>query len=270
VEDIRLLTKIQEAACRLLLFLTAGSKNKRMQDRVVITVDGLAGSGKTTLSKMLARRLGFAHLNSGLLYRAAGFIAVRDKISFDSPDVLVKRLLEHKLELKVTSSGDASLFLNGEDVTPLLRSAEVSEATSEVSKYAPIREALLEAQVTAFSGHHLVAEGRDMGTVVFPQAQLKFFITAELDVRLARRLKDFQESARAGDARQLDLLKEDLKKEVLERDERDSQREVAPTKPAEGAIIIDNSTQTLTKVLESMYDAVSDRGLDKVPSLLTK
>jgi len=241
-----------------------------MQERVVITVDGLAGSGKTTISRMLASRLGFAHLNSGLLYRAVGYIAVSENVPFDDPVLLRKRLLSHKVQLDLGSSGDTCLLMDGKDITASLRSAQVSEATSEVSIYSEIRNALLQPQKKAFPGHHLVAEGRDMGTIVFPEAPLKFFINAELDVRLARRLKDFEETAPVKEARPLDLLKADLKKEVLERDERDSKRELAPTKPAEGAIIVDNSTQTLTKVLDYMYAAVSARGLDKVPPLLEK
>ena len=226
-----------------------------MNKRKVITVDGLAGSGKTSLSHALAQRLGFAHLNSGLLYRAIGLICIRCKLDTDNQDAIVLELNRHKIEL-----GEAKLFVDSMDETEACRDPKVSEATSTVSALPKVRNYLIQMQREVYPGKDLVAEGRDMGTVVFPEAPLKFFIKADPRIRVARRLRQLSDAA-GQDAKKLELLKKTMEQEIIERDKRDTERAVSPTVPATDAIVIDNSAQSLTETVQTMYALASQRGL---------
>lgn len=230
--------------------------------RTIITVDGLAGSGKTTLSRLLAEKLRYAHLNSGLLYRAIGLLCVRAKVSGQDPAIVAPLIAAHKIELRSDPSDPCQgrIFIDNQDVTDLVRDPEVSRATSESSQHAVVRQALIGLQRQAFAGQPMVAEGRDMGTVVFPDAPLKFFVQADPQVRVARRFKQLYGSQTLS-ASELESLTKKITEEVLDRDKRDSERELSPTRPAEDAILIDNSAQTLTAVAQSMYSHVLQSGL---------
>lgn len=230
--------------------------------RYVVSVDGLAGSGKTTLAKLLAKRLKFIHFSSGLLYRAVGYLALREKVDVGSEKKLCNLVKKHSIRL-VVRAGSSRVLIDGRDLTRYLHTPEVSEATSKSSTHRKVRALLCDAQREAFHPANLVAEGRDMGTVIFPDATLKFFIVANQKVRVERRIKQLDEGkGTVGKAARVDnLLKQKIKIEITERDSRDSKRKVAPTKPARDAIIIDNSRESLTKVLKSMYDAVAKKGI---------
>lgn len=235
------------------------------RQRIVITVDGLAGSGKTTLSQALAARLGFVHLNSGLLYRAIALLTLRQGISPDAGREAAELVSRHKIELALDDKLSSRVLIDGLDVSGELQGPRVSQATSVAAAKAEVRAALINTQRNAFAGKNMVAEGRDMGTVVFPEAKLKFFVQASPEVRAARRLKQLKEVAisRGEGASETDLnvLKRNMEIEIYERDRRDASRLVSPVYAAPGAIIIDNSEQTLTEVVESMYDAVLKRNL---------
>ncbi len=225
--------------------------------RIVITVDGLAGSGKTTLSKLLAQQLGFVQLNSGALYRGVGYIAVTHKIPLSDEKGIVDSLGKHSIELRLRDDRSTALIIDGIDMGDRVKTPEISEAASKVGSLPGVRAALVDAQRNAFPGENMVAEGRDMGTVIFPDADLKFYVEADEEVRIARRLGDFKS---AGALNPNNSLKSQMEIEIRERDRRDSTRSSAPTKPASDAVIIDNSSQTLTQVLEKMYHAVALRG----------
>lgn len=229
-------------------------------DRKVVTVDGLASSGKSTISRLLAEKLGFVHFNSGLLYRAVGFIALQKGCSLTDPKALKKILTTHKISLELHNN-EPTLCV---DSAPFATEAElaapdVSEAASITSQFEVVREPLIAMQHNAFPGHNIVAEGRDMGTVVFPAAQIKFFVEATETVRAKRRLAQMV-GAGATESERLELEKQ-LKIEILERDKRDRERRLSPAIPASNAIIIDNSGVSLTQVVQNMYDLVSRSGL---------
>ncbi|NLF25817.1 MAG: cytidylate kinase, partial [Deltaproteobacteria bacterium] len=169
----------------------------------------------------------------------------------------------HTLELRLGEDGSSCILVDGSDPGPVLHKPEISEAASLAASLGEVRAALITAQREAFSEHGLVAEGRDQGTVIFPDAELKFFIKADVEVRVMRRMAQLYPNHADFDAERLNSLKKEMEIEVVERDRRDQERSVAPTLPASDAIIIDNSRQTLTQLLQNMYDSAASRGLVK-------
>ena len=230
-----------------------------MEDRNVIAVDGLAGSGKTALSRLLAGKLDYVHLSTGLVYRALGWLALENGVGFEDTPGLLDLLKTHEVEFRSDGKASAALYIDGQRCGPKIHLPEVSEAASVTSRHLAVREALLELQRQAFPGQNIVAEGRDMGTVVFPTARVKFFIQASQEMRIERRLLQLQSELRISNGDTLNSLKKQIEMEILDRDERDSKRLISPTVAAPDAIIIDNSRQTLTEVVQNMYDAVLKR-----------
>jgi cytidylate kinase len=219
--------------------------------RLVVTVDGLAGSGKTSLSRALARELGCAHLNSGLLYRGVGWLCLQAGIDLDDEGAIKRVLDAHTVMLQ----GEGELLIDGVDRAAELTVPAVSEATSKTSRFPLVRGYLLEAQRCAFPGQGLVAEGRDMGTVVFPDAPHKFFVSASVEVRVQRRLTQLEESRGQ-------LFDEDaIRREIIERDERDTNRTVSPTRQATDAVGIDNSKGSIGLTVAVMARRVRERHL---------
>ncbi|MDC0358934.1 (d)CMP kinase [Oligoflexia bacterium] len=228
-------------------------------DRIVIAVDGLAGSGKTALSKALAQKLGFVYLSTGILYRAVGYLVLQEGNDFDDGAAIANLVQNHTIELGLDADSRAVLRIDGKDVISKLYAPEASEASSKAAQHPEVRAELVKIQRSAFSGRNLVVEGRDIGTVIFPDALAKFYVVADEHVRLERRLKQLVADLGVTDPEELKLLKEKMKIEILERDQRDLLRNVSPAIQADDAILIDNSSQTLTKVVENMYDAVAKR-----------
>lgn len=229
--------------------------------RDVITIDGLAGSGKTTLAHALAKRIKWPLLLSGSLYRLVALIAVRNKLDGGSVSKVVQIVKSSSLELRIDANGSPLAFLDGINVEDQIRTPEISEMTSILAAHRSVRESLIDAQRLAYQEHNLIAEGRDMGTVVFPDARLKFFVQVPEEIRIERRLKDIVSKSGKLEDQELKSLKEKMKMEIIERDKRDLEREHSPTIAAKEAILIDNSVQTLTKVVENMYDLAARRGL---------
>jgi cytidylate kinase len=225
-----------------------------VNDRIVVTVDGLAASGKTALAKGLADRLGFGHLNSGLFYRATALIAHEHGAEVDLAQGVSQLLRVHRFELMKKLDGEIDFLVDGVSRIHELSSEQISRGASRVAQHAEVRELLLESQKNAFPGYGLVAEGRDMGTIVFPGAPVKFFVEARLDVRTKRRAAQLVQRGEVVDL-------EAIQRELQERDQRDAQRAVAPMKPAEGAVLIDNSEEPLEMIIERMYQAVLTAGL---------
>lgn len=208
----------------------------------VITLDGPAASGKGTVAELVARELGFHYLDSGALYRIATLAAL--KAGVDPADSEGLTAVAEKLS-PVFENG--RILLEGEDVTLAIRSEEVSRATSKVAVVPGVRRALFDLQRRAARAPGLVADGRDMGTVVFPEAPLKVFLSASARVRAERRYK--QLTAR-GETADLDLLTKDLE----ERDRRDRERAEAPLKPAADARLLDTTEMGIEEAVKKVLD----------------
>lgn len=206
----------------------------------VITIDGPAASGKGTIAERVAAALGFHYLDSGALYRIATLAALKSGVSPEDAESLTA--LAEKL---APIFRDGRIYLNGEDVTTAIRSEEVSAMTSRVAVIPGVRAALFELQKKAAAHPGLVADGRDMGTVVFPDARLKVFMTASARVRAERRYKQL-----IGRGEQADLAA--LTADLEERDRRDSKRATAPLKPAEDARILDTSEMGIEEVVKKV------------------
>jgi len=232
-----------------------------MEERKVITVDGLAGSGKTTLSKLLAKKLGYAHLNSGILYRAVGFLALHAGVDRTDSRSIADLIAAHSLELVLDDERATCMLIDGKDHGNALYQPVVSEATSQVSALPEVRTLLVPAQREAFPGYHLVAEGRDMGTVLFPDAALKIFVTVDVETRVKRRIAQLYGDAEALSEDKIAQVQAEMRREIIERDERDATRAIAPAKAADDAVLIDNSGQSLTDVIQNMYDCAANKGL---------
>lgn len=238
-------------------------------DRHIVTVDGLAGTGKTTLASELSRTLGYAHLSTGMLYRAVGLLVLNEGSSPDDEASVVRLAEQHDIRLKLNSEKSARVLLDGKELFQELYSPTVSEVTSKVAQLPGVRAALLESQRLAFPGSNLVAEGRDMGSVVFRErAIVKFWVTVDPEVKVKRRLQQYIEANPTISLEERKSLEQQMKIEIYERDERDRQRLEAPTIKTEDMIEIDNSADGLEFALDSMYKALSSEGLIAYESLL--
>ncbi|HOW57190.1 MAG TPA: (d)CMP kinase [Smithellaceae bacterium] len=215
-----------------------------MKKNLIITIDGPAGAGKSTVSKQLARELGYTYLDTGALYRALAYQAIRAKININDQTQLADLCSRTKVTL-ANNNGKMKVYVNGEDVGDRIRTEEVSRTASAISTFPVVREALLQLQRDAGAAGGIVAEGRDMGSVVFPQADCKFYLDANVEER-ARRRKD--ELSGRGVA----VEYQEIQKGMVERDKQDSEREIAPLKAADGAIIIDSTALTIEEVVESV------------------
>ena len=218
-----------------------------MQDIPVITIDGPAASGKGTIAARVARSLGFHYLDSGALYRLATFAALKHGISLDDAAALAAQAAN----LDPVFDGEKILF-EGEDVSTAIRSEAVSSATSQVAAIPEVREALFNLQRRFARAPGLVADGRDMGTVVFPQAQVKIFLDASPEVRARRRQLQLEAAGKEADFEQ-------ILKEITERDERDRNRPVAPLKPAEDALLLDSTDLSIEEVFNKACEYIRSK-----------
>jgi cytidylate kinase len=208
----------------------------------VITLDGPGGAGKGTIARLVAERLGWQILDSGALYRLVALAALRSGIALDDETALADCALNLDIEFRLGDHGLVSTLLEGEVVDSELRTEETGAAASKVAALSPVREALLERQRRFRQLPGLVADGRDMGTVVFPDAPLKIFLTASLEERALRRHKQLKEQGVSASIQSLLL-------EIADRDERDANRPVAPLRPAEDAVILDCTELSIDEVL---------------------
>ncbi len=218
--------------------------------RDIITVDGLGASGKSAIAKGLAASLGYAHLNSGLLYRAVARMCIVSGVDCADPEEVVAVMSRHAIGLVTDENRSSIVTIDGVAGGAELFSKDVSRGASFVARHQKVRDRLLDLQRQAFVPSGVVAEGRDMGTVIFPQARAKFFVVARLDVRAARRHKQL-----LGTPQQATL--EEVSRELAERDERDATSSVGTMKQAEGAIVIDNSDDPLDAVISRMAGLIA-------------
>ncbi len=227
----------------------------------VITVDGPSGSGKGTVCRLLADKLGWDVLDSGAIYRVLSLAALHHQIALDNEEALVPLAANLDVQFLVDSQTNAGkVILEGEDVTTTIRNEEVGAAASKVAALPRVREALLRRQRAFRTENGLIADGRDMGTVVFPDAPLKIYLTASAQERARRRFVELNE-------RGLDVTLSGLLEDIQARDDRDMNRAVAPLVPAEGAIELDtselNAQQVYDKVITLLDAAISEGKLPK-------
>lgn len=211
----------------------------------IITVDGPAGAGKSTVSRQLAANLGFLYLDTGAMYRAVALQAERMGVDVENGERVQAMCQALELRFEVVA-GDNRLYLGREDVSAAIRSPRMDLLSSRISAIREVREAMTELQRRiGKNAHGLVAEGRDMGTVVFRDAQFKFYVTASQAVRAERRYNERKEK---GESPSL----ADVEREIGQRDDQDTNRTIAPLRPAEDAILIDSSALTPAEVLDVM------------------
>jgi cytidylate kinase len=223
--------------------------------RPIVAIDGPAGAGKSTVAKRVAKRLGFVLVDTGALYRTIALAASRRGIGFEdaaSVGELAEELARAgAVRLRNDAEGVARVELDGEDVSGFIRTPEISQGASKVSAVPAVRTALLEMQRAAGRAGGVVLEGRDIGSVVFPEAEVKVFLTASVDERARRRLAELVQAGTTTDM-------EAVMGEVVERDRRDSTRPIAPLVQAKDAVVVDSSSLGIDEVVEAIA-ALVDR-----------
>jgi CMP/dCMP kinase len=209
----------------------------------VLTIDGPSGSGKGTISQAVAQRLRWHYLDSGAIYRAVGLAAAWESIDLSDPDATAHCAERTEIRFESNDEGELHVFVNGKDATRLLRTETAAAAASAIAAHPPVRAALLDLQKRFRRSPGLVADGRDMGTVIFPDAQYKVFLTASAEERAKRRYKQLKDKG-------VSVNLDSLLHEIAARDERDAGRAVAPLKPADNAVILDSTGMPITEVIE--------------------
>ncbi len=215
-----------------------------MEKKIIITIDGWSSCGKSTLAKQLARELGYLYIDSGAMYRAITLYFLRNHIDWTHPEAVTDALHHIKLEfLSNHKSGHCEMYLNGENVEYLIRDLVVAEKVSDVAAIKEVREFAVHQQQQMGSGKGIVMDGRDIGTVVFPHAELKIFMTADKEIRVKRRYQELYE-------KNPNVTMEEVRSNLEMRDYIDSHREVSPLRKAEDALELDNSHLTIREQLD--------------------
>lgn len=216
-----------------------------------IAIDGPAGAGKSTIAKLAAKKLDFIYVDTGALYRAIAYNAVKLGVSI-SDENQVECLLNHTdVQLKFID-GEQRVFVNGQDVTEFIRTPEVSMASSGISALPAVRRFLLGLQRSIAKNNNVIMDGRDIGTVVLPDAKIKIFLTASAACRAKRRYEELAEKG-------MDVNYDDILHDIETRDYNDSHREIAPLKPAEDSVLVDTSGETLEKSLSRLLAVIEQR-----------
>ena len=220
-----------------------------MEKKFIITIDGPAGAGKSTVSKTLAKKLNYIYLDTGALYRGLAYKTLKLKISLDDVSALANLCSSTTVVLK-NIDGQMKVSVDGEDVEEKIRTEEVAVAASKISTFAVVRERLLNLQREAGAQGGMVAEGRDMGSVVFPYADYKFYLDAKLEERIKRRYEELLEKGASVEYKS-------IQKDMFVRDKQDKQREIAPLKAPDDAIIIDSDNLSAAEVIEKIIFYIS-------------
>ncbi len=223
-----------------------------MSDRCfIVTIDGPSGAGKSTVARRVAERLGFRYLDSGALYRALALAALQAGTDVDDPAELAELLARVHVEL----DEDGRVLLDGRDVSREIRDQQVGQMASRMSAFPAVRKALIGLQRAAARAPGIVAEGRDMGTVVFPHAELKIFLDATLEERARRRAAELH-------ARGVETPIQSVREEIRQRDLRDRERELAPLRAAPDAIVLDSTGLGIDEVVALIVAHVTGRGAE--------
>ncbi len=216
-----------------------------------IAIDGPAGAGKSTIAKKVAKELGFIYVDTGALYRAIAYDLLKNDVDIDDEKALSAACDGMQVEIRY-EDGLQQVYLNGENVTPFLRTEETGNMASKSSAKAPVRAALLELQRDMARRFDVVMDGRDIGTNVLPAAEVKIYLTASSKERASRRYKELVEKGESPDFDQIEA-------DIIERDQRDMNREIAPLKQAEDAVLIDSSDMDIDEVTAAILAAAKER-----------
>lgn len=217
---------------------------------MIVAIDGTVCSGKSTIAKRLAEYLGFFHLNTGSIYRALTIKMLNEGVSNNDVDAIARCLKTTKVELKHIA-GEVIILLDGVDVSREIRTPRISSTVALYSKVPIVREYVRQVQVETATKADTVIEGRDIGTVVFPNAEVKIFMTADDNVRAKRRYMDYLKQGK-------EMSFDEVKREVLERDRLDMERAISPLKPADDAIIYQNNGDNIDVVIADLAKIVED------------
>ena len=219
---------------------------------ISIAIDGPAGAGKSTIAKAVAKQLEYIYVDTGALYRSIALNAINSGTNTDNEAEINELLSNTKVEIKFID-GEQRVFLNSQDISDKIRTTEVSMMASKVSAIAAVRDFPLELQRGLARENNVIMDGRDIGTVVLPQAQVKIFLTASAQCRAKRRYKDY---LAAGNTKE---SYEQILADIQQRDYNDSHRAVAPLKPAEDSVIVDTSDDTLEQSVEKIMAVVNSK-----------
>ena len=216
-----------------------------------IAIDGPAGAGKSTVAKHLANKLNYLYVDTGALYRAIGLYMIRNNISYTDEMATSENLKNINLELKHIDNVQ-HVFLNGDDVTSKIRSPEVSLAASSVSAFKLVRNFLIDLQRNIAKNNNVIMDGRDIATVVLPNADIKIFLTASARIRAIRRYKDLTRI-------NVNKTFDEVYRDMVTRDSNDSSRDIAPLKQAEDALLIDSSDMGFDETVDYIYNIIKER-----------
>ena len=211
-----------------------------------IAIDGPAGAGKSTIAKQLSQELGFVYIDTGAMYRTIGLYCLKQQADLENEEQISDLCAEAAIDIRYID-GIQHMFLGDEDVSEAIRTEEVSQAASTVSKYPKVRQRLVDMQRALAKQYDVVMDGRDIGTKVLPDASLKIYLTASVEVRAERRFKEYQEKGIACDL-------EEIKKDIARRDHNDMTREHSPLCKAEDAIEVDTSDMTVPEVIQTIRE----------------
>ena len=218
---------------------------------IAIALDGPAGAGKSSIAKRAAKALGYIYVDTGALYRTIGLAAMRAGVE-PQPSAEVDSLLSRiTVSLEFNEQGEQVVLLDGEDVSSLIRTPEASMMASKISAVPSVRAYLLELQRNMARTHNVIMDGRDIGTVVLPDAKVKIFLTASPEARAERRCKELVEKG-------MDVTYEEVLRDVKERDYNDSHRAIAPLKPAEDSILVDTTALDFEQSVEAVLNVIKE------------
>lgn len=218
---------------------------------VAIALDGPAGAGKSSIAKRAAKALDFIYVDTGALYRTIGLAATRKGVEPKPSDEVEKLLSEITVDLTFNDKGEQIVLLDGEDVSGLIRTPEASMMASKISAVPSVRAYLLDLQRNMAKSHNVIMDGRDIGTVVLPDANVKIFLTASPEARAQRRYKELCEKG-------MDVKYEDILNDVITRDYNDTHRETAPLKPAEGCVMVDTTELDFEQSVEKIISVIKE------------
>ena len=219
-----------------------------MNKKYVIAIDGPAASGKSTTAKQLAKKLKYIYIDTGAMYRASGLCTIFQNVSLDDEIALKKMLDEINIKIEYAEEGN-HIYLNGEDVSERIREADITKLSSQIAVIGIVRDKMVELQRKMGENGGVIMDGRDIGTVVFPKADFKFFMIADVKTRALRRWKEAKEKGE-------NISLDEIETELIWRDKNDSTRDISPLIQAEDAIPIDNSGMTIDEQVKKMYSVI--------------